>query len=86
MLKTGDKFLVKDNLGKKYEYTFLGIDPTDETGCSYIKLYNNNDKTETSVEIAWFEQRKIKGILRENYRDFSKILPHMSVPKMGNGA
>ena len=62
LLKTGDKFIATDKLGRSYLYVFLGIDLSDlaeGAGCRSVILRNITTDTLTRVETAWFSQRHI---------------------------
>lgn len=56
-LSEGVRFMVKDRLGNKYEYTYKGVENTDN-GYN-IHLFNETTATDTYVEEKWFEHREI---------------------------
>lgn len=59
-LSEGVRFMAKDRLGNKYEYTYKGVENT-ENGYN-IHLYNETTATDTYVEELWFKHRDIAVI------------------------
>lgn len=57
-MKEGQLFKATDKLNNTYLYKYIGTD-TEQTGCSYIHLYNITTESITDVESEWFNQRKI---------------------------
>ena len=73
VLFTGTEFTARDKLGQSYRYRMIGAEVTRD---GLIRLLNLNTGLLTYVEPAWFRERKIKVVQKEQGQD----------PRLQNGA
>ena len=62
VLFTGTEFIARDKLGQSYHYRMIGAEVTRD---GLIRLLNLDTGLLTYVEPAWFRERKIKVVQKE---------------------
>ncbi len=73
VLFTGTEFTARDKLGQSYRYRMIGAEVTRD---GLTRLLNLDTGLLTYVEPAWFRERKIKVVQKEQGQD----------PRLQNGA